>query len=109
MTYEEINTMIESAGMPTAYLQWPINNVPPLPYVVFYYPNSDNFAADDHVYTKVERVNIELYTKFKSFTAEAAVETVLNNNGIVWEKTEEYLDSEHMYEVLYEVEIIING
>lgn len=109
MTYEEINTMIESAGMPTAYLQWPTSNVPPLPYVVFYYPNSDNFAADDQVYTKVERVNIELYTKFKSFTAEAAVEAMLNENGIVWEKTEAYLDSEHMYEVLYEVEIIING
>ena len=109
MTYDGIKTMIESMGFPTAYYQYPIGHVPPLPYTVFYYPNTNNFAADDQVYTKVETVNLELYTANKDFTAESAVESVLNANNIVWQKTEAYLDSEHMYEVLYEMEIIING
>jgi hypothetical protein len=28
---------------------------------------------------------------------------------MVWDKVETYLDDEHMYEVLYTMEIIING
>lgn len=109
MTYDEVKTLMDSIGFPTAYLQWPIGNVPPLPYTLFYYPSSNNIAADDNVYTNVQRLNIELYTSNKSFIAEKAVEDVLNANHIVWEKSESYLDSEHMYEVLYETEIVING
>jgi hypothetical protein len=109
MTYEDFKNMIDSMGMPAAYYQWPVNMAPPLPYVVFYYPSSDNFTADDEVYTKIESVNLELYTANKSFDAEASVESVLKANHIPWQKTESYLDSEHMYEVLYELEIVING
>lgn len=109
MTYEEVKTMMESMGFPTAYYQYPINQVPSLPFTVFYYPNTNNFAADNEVYTKIESLNIELYTANKSFADEETVESVLKANNLVWQKSETYLDSEHMYEVLYEMEIYING
>lgn len=109
MTFEEVKEMIASMGFPYTYHFFPIGEVPAPPYVVFYYPQSNNFDADDQVYQRVESLNIELYTPIKSFRAEKAVEDVLNANNIVWEKSETYIQSEHMYEVLYEMEIVING
>lgn len=109
MTYEEINEMIDAIGLPYAYYTFPVNEAPNLPYIVFYYPKSDNMPADDEVYQRIDSLNIELYTPTKSFDDEQAVETVLAANHMVWDKTETYLNSEHMYEVLYEMEIIING
>lgn len=109
MTYEEIAEMIEGMGYPYAYYSFPVGEAPNLPYIVFYYPNSDNVSADDKVYQRVDSLNIELYTPVKMFSAEQAVESVLEANNMVWEKSESYINSEHMYEVLYEMEIIING
>ena len=108
MTDKQVADMIRSAGLQTAYYQYPVNQVPPLPYTVYYYPNTDNFGADDKVYTNISVLNIELYTKDKSPTVEAQLEAVLASNNLFWNKTEAYLDSEKMYEVLYEMEII-NG
>lgn len=36
------------------------------------------------------------------------METVLKEHGFFYEKTEAYLESEKMYEVLYEMEVLIN-
>ena len=109
MKRSEVVEMLRSMEMPTVYLQWPNAKVPPAPYTVYYYPQSDNFAADDTAYVNIEALNIELYTTHKSFEAEKAVESVLKKNGLFWNKTEAYLDSEHLYEVLYEMEIILDG
>lgn len=109
MRIEEIKTLIKSIGFETTYYQWPQKKVPPLPYIVWYFPRSNNFAADDHVYKQIEELNIELYTAEKNFTAEAVVENVLDGAGFVWDKSETYLKSEDMYEVLYEMEVTING
>ena len=109
MRYDEFADIMREMDMPTAYLQYPVGEVPALPFTVFYYPNTNNFAADDSVFAKIEHVNIELYSANKSFAAESSVESVLEAHGLPWDKTEAYLDSENMYEVLYEVEIIING
>ena len=37
------------------------------------------------------------------------MEDALTAMGLVWEKTETFLDSEQMYEVLYESEVCLNG
>lgn len=36
------------------------------------------------------------------------MEAVLKEHGFFYEKTETYLESEKMYEVLYEMEVLIN-
>lgn len=108
MTDKEVADMLKETGLPTVYYQYPIKMVPPLPYTVYYYPNTDNFGADDKVYTKISSLNVELYTAKKSPAIEAHVEAVLESHNLFWNKTEAFLDSENMYEVLYEMEII-NG
>lgn len=109
MTYEELASMIDEMGYPNAYYQFYEHNVPDLPYVIFYLPNSANFGADNIVYQKGSRLNIELYTSNKSYEDEAKIESILNQYGFFYEKTESFLESENMYEVLYEMEMIINA
>ena len=90
MLIAEINTMLGQTGLPKTYYSWPEDDpahpVPPLPYIVWYFPNTDNFAADDRVYSHIEALNIELYTRTKDFETEAAVEAVLAAHGIVWNR-----------------------
>ena len=109
MTFKEIADMVESIGLPFTYYSFPIGNVPNLPYIVFYYPTNDDFSADNLNYVKAVRLNLELYTKNKDFATEELVENVLNSHGLFFARSESYLDSEEMYEVLYETEILIKG
>lgn len=109
MTYEEIKAGLAAAGFPLVYYQWPINQAPALPYVVYYYPNRADDPADNVNYGLITALNVELYTKEKSFTDEAEMEEALTAMGLVWDKTETFLDSEQMYEVLYESEVCLNG
>lgn len=109
MLFSEIKTMLGQTGLQATYYSWPEKEAPALPYLVWYLPSSANFAADDKVYKRIETLNIELYTKTKDFATEAAVEAVLAANNMVWDRVETYLDTEKMYEVLYQMEIVIDG
>ena len=107
MTYKEIATMVESTGLPYAYYQFPNGTDQACPFICFFLDSSNDFAADNINYQKIRRLNIELYTDNKDFTLEQTVETVLNSNGLVYYREETYLDSERMYMVSYETEIVI--
>lgn len=109
MTYEEISAMIERMGLPFNYYQWDEDQVPPLPYILFYYPERNDFRADDKSYCKITKLNLEFYSKEKDFENEEVIEGVLEEYGLIYTKTESFIDSERMYEVLYQTEVQING
>lgn len=109
MTPKQIKEMIESTGLKTAYLQFPVGNAPDLPYTVYYFPGSNDFNADNINFQSINRLNVELYTKEKDFATEALLRSAFNNAGLSYEITEDYLKSEKMYEVLFEMEVFING
>lgn len=106
MTFKEVATMVSSIGLSYAYDHFPENSAPDLPYVVFHYPSSNDFGADNENYVSIDNLAIELYTENKDFTNESNVEAVLSQNGLFFDKTETYLNTEHMYMVLYEIQII---
>ena len=108
MTYAEIASMIESTELENTYYQYPEGEAPELPYILFYYPERDDFQADNKNYAKITQLNIELYTKEKDFEKEEALEEILEANDLVYNKEEQYIESEKMYEVLYTMEVIIN-
>jgi hypothetical protein len=64
-------------------------------------PGSDNFAADGGVYFKINEVRIEVYTDRKDLAVESKVEAVLDDRGIFYNKSEVWIGSEKLYEVLY--------
>ena len=107
MTPQQINTMIESVGIPYAYHQFADDTGQQPPFICFFYGNSDDLAADDTNYTRIERLYIELYTDEKDFALEKQIETLLNANDLVFRKEQTYLDDERMYETIYTTEVIL--
>lgn len=111
MRFDEIASMLNGilGTNKCAYYQWPEEKAPNLPYILFYYPSSNDECADNTNYASITNLNIELYTNTKDFDTERKVETVLKSNGLVYEKSEQYINQENMYEVLYESEVVIDG
>lgn len=105
MTHKEVMAMVDEMGMESAYHHFAEGESPEPPFVVFLYPKANNFSADGVAYFKVNQLNIELYTDLKDVELEQRVETVLDSHGIFYAKSEVWIESERLYEVLYEMEV----
>lgn len=105
MTHEEIKQMLETLKKPVAYDHFAEGEAPEPPFICFLFPSTDNFAADDHVYFEVPVLHIELYTDKKDPVLEDQLEALLDTNDLYWEKSEVWIDSEKLYEVLYQMEV----
>ena len=103
MSLEEIKKLLETTGLPVAYRAFPVGNAPPLPFVCYLFSSTNNFNADDVRFTRLSTASPLLYTESKDPEAENAVETALKD--LCWEKSEEYLDDEQCYEIIYEIEV----
>ena len=108
MTYAEIQSILSEIGLPFAYDHFAEGESPAPPFVVFLFPRSDNFGADDIVYKKINVLHIELYTDAKAPDIENQIEAVLSGYGLYYDKTEVWIADEQLYEVLYEMEVIQN-
>ena len=121
MTYKEVYQKISSITVttsttdtvPAAYFQFPEddpnNPAPPPPFITYYYPSDNDFKADNKNFTAIRDLTIELYCDNKDFTLEKAVEDMLTSNGLVFSKSEDYIESEKLYMTTFETEVIING
>ena len=107
MTPQQINTMIESVGIPYAYYQFADDTGQQPPFICFFYGDSADLAADNTNYARIEPLYIELYTDEKDFALEKQIETLLNANELVFRKEQTYLDSELMNETIYTTEVIL--
>jgi len=105
MTYDDITNMLKEAGLPLAYDHFAEGESPAPPFLIFLFPGSDNMFADNGVYFKISQLNMELYTDKKDPELEEKLEDILTAHEIPWEKSEVWIDSEKMYEVLYQTEI----
>lgn len=103
---DKLLEILKSVGFPYAYDHFAEGEAPEPPFVCYLLPGSDNFSADGKVYRKFTEVRMELYTDFKDPEAEQNVEDVLNAAGIFYNKTETWIDSEKLYEVLYTFEML---
>jgi hypothetical protein len=109
MTYKEISQMIAGAGLPYAYYQFPEDTPQAPPFICFFFSQTDDVFADDTNYQRIVQLNIELYTNVKDFDLEASLEEILQNNNLTYYKEENYIDSEKLYQIAYEMEVMING
>jgi hypothetical protein len=58
------------------------------------------------VYKSIQTVQIELYTDKKDLEAEAILEAALNDNQLPYQTTETFIDSEQLFQKIYEVRLI---
>lgn len=105
MTYEEINEMMQEIGLPFAYHHFAEGESPDPPFVLFLSPGENTFSADNLMYVSFKRLHIELYNDEKSPDTEERVEEVLHQHNIYYTKTEVWIESERLYEVLYTMEV----
>lgn len=105
MTMEELVAMLQKTGIPFAYDHFAEGESPDPPFICYLLPGSNNFAADGKVYFKINQVRIELYTDSKDLAVERKVEAVLDDSGIFYNKSEVWIQSEKLYEVLYSFEV----
>lgn len=88
-----------------AYHHFADGESPEPPFICYLLPGSNNFSADGKVYYKINEVHIELYTDLKDLAVEQQLEDVLDEHGIFYNKSETWIESEKLYEVLYTFEM----
>lgn len=109
MILSELNTILKATGYPVAYSHFTVttNNPAPIPpYITYLVAYSSNFMADNKVYKKIDNLQIELYTREKDLVAEKKVEDLLDTNEIPYETTETWIESEKLFQKIYEIGVI---
>ena len=102
---DELLLMLGEMQIPFAYDHFAEGESPDPPFICYLLPGSNNFSADGRVYYKISEVHIELYTDLKDLSVESAVEAVLDKYGIFYQKSEVWIESERLYEVIYTFEM----
>ena len=98
---DKLLTIIGEIDIPSAYDHFAEGEAIDPPFITYLMPESNNFSADGRVYLKINNVHIELYTDAKDPEVESTVEAVLDSHGIFYDKTEVWIETEKLYEVLY--------
>ena len=102
---EELLQMLSEMQIPFAYHHFAEGEAVEPPFICYLLPGSNNFAADGKVYHKINEVHIELYTDLKDLAVEQQVEDILDEHEIFYNKSEVWIKSEKLYEVLYSFEM----
>src|SRR5690625_3120364 len=109
MTLAELKAILDATGYPVAYSHFtetPGYPIPKPPYITYLVSFSSNFFADNKVYQKIDNGQIELYTSIKDLTAESTLEGLLDENELAYETTETYIESERLFQKIYEVRLV---
>lgn len=104
MTLQEFADLLATSGLPVAYLAFPADNCPPMPFVTYQEVGSNNFSADGKVYKRIRSMQVDLFTKNKQPQVEEALENTLND--FFWNKYQTVDDNESCQRYTYEIDII---
>lgn len=106
MNQVQMIALLDTLSMDSFYDHAPVGTV--LPFLIIHSEQPDNFAADNLVYCEKWNFRIDLYSVAKDLTHEAEIKALLNENGIAWTKTEQFIDSEQCWEAEFEFEVLGN-
>ena len=104
MTLEKLYSILKATGYPVAYSHFEVKTS--LPFITYLVDGSSNMFADNKVYKKIENIKIELYTAEKNLEIEENLERLLDENEIAYETDETWIESEKLFQKIYEVELI---
>lgn len=100
---DEVLKALRPLKLPMAYSHFAEGESPQPPFLCYLITRSHNFFADSRVYQKADRLSVELYSDRKDLKLEARVEEALSS--FCWEKSEVFIDSEKLYQIIYEIEV----
>lgn len=104
MTLEKLYAILKATGFSVAYSHFEVKTS--LPFITYLVDGSSNMFADNKVYKKIENIKIELYTAEKNLEIEENLERLLDENEIAYETDETWIESEKLFQKIYEVELI---
>lgn len=104
MTLQELNALLKATGYPVAYSHF--KQATKAPYITYLDAFSTNFKADNRVQKRIRNIQIELYTETKDLAAEQKLEDLLNENELPFDDTETWIESENLFQKIYEVRLI---
>ena len=106
MTQKEFGAVLAASGYPVTYLAFPADQCPSMPFITFQEIGSNNVGADGIVYKKVKIYQVDLLTKDKDETAEAALEAAFEQAGMFWNKYQTIDDTEACQRYTYTIEVL---
>lgn len=103
MSEEALFNLLRSTGLSVAYDHFdddPGNKTVP-PFIL--YRNTDTFtkSADDHTFYKENNYIVDLVTENKDTALEAGLEALFDENYLPYDKEENYLNDERIYQIRY--------
>lgn len=104
MTQVELLQKLKETELPVRYSHFKEPQTPP--YMTYAFSYSDDFMADNFNYLEVSNFQIELYTDKKEPPTEKKVEDKLKEMGMSYMKLETYIESEELFQIIYEIQLI---
>lgn len=104
MTLIELVKLLKATGYPVAFSHF--KQTPSVPFITYTTPDTDNFHADNMTYVKIINADIELYTNKKDLEAEQRIEALLEAAEIPWDAYQTYIESEKLFQKVYEIGVI---
>lgn len=102
---EKLVSILNELGVPFAYDHFAEGEAPEPPFICYLIHGNDNFAADGKAYHKINEVHIEMYSDSKDPALENRVEEIFDEYEIFYNKSEVWIESEKLYEILYTFEM----
>ena len=106
--FELLTSESGGLGIPVVYshfdnLQNDPNHIEP-PYVAYIGNGQDNFEADNTYFWNRNRYQIEYYFTKKNEEIEAEIESLLVDNGYLYDKSEDvYIEDQGVFVIYYQV------
>ncbi len=91
--------ILEELGLPVAYDHF--INPPSIPFILYRETETETFKADNKVYFIQPEYIIDLVVEYKSPELEAQLEEILNNHNLPFDKAEDYIEAERIYQIRY--------
>lgn len=111
MNYVEIDEMMQdiarTVGCGYSFYTNDQATIVKAPFLLFDYPDRDDFSADSNNYVKKENLSIEYDSRIRDLDAETLIESKLTEYGFFYEKTAQYIDGENVYEILYTMQFVL--
>lgn len=103
MDEKSLYELLKSVNIPVAYDHFVLSDTERIepPFILYRNADSTQFKAGDQVYFKTKQFMVDLVTDYKDIDLENMLEEVFEENYIPWDKTEVYIDSERVFQVVY--------
>jgi hypothetical protein len=95
---------IKFIGFPCTYGSF--KSQPPIPFVTVQLAYNNDMIADNHNYKDIGNYQLEYYNSIKYPPDEQKIENKLKELRLPYSKVESFLDSEDLYQIIYEIQLI---